>query len=241
MPIECAIHHNSFPAKPLPFFLLRSKLGLFGAFDPPPTTLRSSSRPAHPGLALFVQPPLAGGPRERCSTPPGIGFVFPRPLVGTNDHNSFSSKHLPFFLLRRKLGLFGAFCPPSPAPGTSSHRASPGNWVCLARRMRSRSCLSSKPKPSLYSYLFKSCFLAEISGCTQRKSLKNRGLYLAKTPRSPRAGRRRLVFLALFASWREDRLWLRPKAALGSLCLCGEPLEIRLAVALMTLASAFKS
>jgi hypothetical protein len=30
------------------------------------------------------------------------------------------------------------------------------------------------------------------------------------------------VFLAFFASWRENWFWLRPEAAMCPLCLCGE-------------------
>jgi hypothetical protein len=48
----------------------------------------------------------------------------------------------------------------------------------------------------------------------------------AKTPRAPRVRSSPSLFLdlALFASWREDRFWLRPKAALSTLSLCGEHL-----------------
>ena len=52
-PIECTIHHNSFSAKPLPFFLPRRELGLFGAFAPRPPVPQIPSRPAQPELGLF--------------------------------------------------------------------------------------------------------------------------------------------------------------------------------------------
>jgi hypothetical protein len=43
----------------------------------------------------------------------------------------------------------------------------------------------------------------------------------AKTPRAPRVRPSASLFLALFAPWREDRFWLRPKAALGTPRLWG--------------------
>jgi hypothetical protein len=46
----------------------------------------------------------------------------------------------------------------------------------------------------------------------------------AKTPRAPGVRPSPALFFALFASWREDRSWLRLKAALGTLSLCGEHL-----------------
>ena len=96
-------------------------------------------------LALFCA--FAFRPPSRRPRPawlrPQIGFVLPGPIECTIHHNSFSAKPLPFFLLRRELGLFGAFAPrpPVPRPWGSSHRRSrtpprcpaSGNWLCFAQ------------------------------------------------------------------------------------------------------------
>jgi hypothetical protein len=81
-PIECPIYHNSFPAQPLPLLTSCRELALFGAFAPRPAPLRPSSRPAWPGLALFVPPPLTQGRERGARNRLGVGFVWhicPRP------------------------------------------------------------------------------------------------------------------------------------------------------------------
>jgi hypothetical protein len=62
-----------------------------------------------------------------------IGFVLPRPIGCTIHHNSFPAKHLPFFLPRRELALFGAVVPRRALPATRAPVWLPGpNWLCLA-------------------------------------------------------------------------------------------------------------
>ena len=58
-PVECTIHHNSFPGKPLPLFLLRPKLGLFGAIVPRPPPLRPSSGRVPPGMGFVLHSRLS--------------------------------------------------------------------------------------------------------------------------------------------------------------------------------------
>jgi hypothetical protein len=111
------------------------KLALFGAMGP-----------VGGKLALFVPRvlwPIRSAPRHRRSAPlraigfvpqvwlPGnadlpigiavrIGFVLPRPIGCSINHNPFPAKHLPFFLPRRELALFvqhPTACAPAP-PGT---------------------------------------------------------------------------------------------------------------------------
>jgi hypothetical protein len=89
-PIECTIHHNSFPTKHLPFFWVRRQLALFvqhptarapgpagqigfvwricPVLVPPPSC--PPDTPARPGLALFRRIALQTPPG-----PPEIGFV----------------------------------------------------------------------------------------------------------------------------------------------------------------------
>jgi len=62
-------------------------------------------------------------------------------------------------------------------------------------------------------------FPCSIFGSAQHKSWTLTDLCLAPR-RQGRQGEQHchLVFLAIFASWRENRFWLRPKAALGDSC-----------------------
>ncbi len=71
----------------------------------------------------------------------------------------------------------------------------------------------------LYYYLSESCFPAQISGGAWHKSWKPPELCLAPR-RQGRQGEQpcHRVLLAVLASWRENRFWLRPKAALGDSC-----------------------
>jgi hypothetical protein len=64
------------------------------------------------------------------------------------------------------------------------------------------------------------CFSCLIFEAIQHKSRKSRGLCLSPR-RQDRKGEQQCdpVFLAFFASWRENWFWLRPEAAMGNPCL----------------------
>jgi len=74
--------------------------------------------------------------------------------------------------------------------------------------------------PASYSHLSESCSLAKIFETTEHKSRTLAELRLAQR-RQDRKGRmcHSGLSLAFFASWRENRFWLRPEAALGRFVL----------------------
>ena len=129
-PIECSIHHNSFPVKALPLFLPHWKLGLFGAVEPggvwrPPAPI--PRRPDQIGFVWCICP-------SSHQAPPGIGFVLPGPIECAIHHNSFPPKPLPLFLPRRELALF-VQPPLAQGGGRRAEGELPGpagNWVRLA-------------------------------------------------------------------------------------------------------------